>query len=151
MKQFTRRTVLRCSGMEAASLALQSKRIAWTQSALSAPLATTTAGTVSGFLANGVNVFKGIPYGGDTEKTRFKAPGPPEPWSGVKECIRFASMAPQLTIARVSSGAAPRVARDQSVQNEDCLHLNVWTAGLRDHKKRPVLATFMAAHITMEP
>ena len=50
MKQFTRRTVLRCSGMAAASLALQSKIIAWTQSALSAPLATTTAGKVSGFI-----------------------------------------------------------------------------------------------------
>ena len=32
--------------------------------------------------------------------------------------------------------------RAPSVQSEDCLHLNVWTAGLRDRKKRPVLVYF---------
>ncbi|MGD0292376.1 MAG: carboxylesterase family protein [Terracidiphilus sp.] len=142
MKQFTRRTLLRCSGMAAASLALQTRGIAWAQSALPAPLATTTTGKVSGLIADGVNVFKGIPYGGDTAKTRFKSPAPPAPWSGVKECFRFAAMAPQLTMARAASGAAPRVAQDQNVQSEDCLHLNVWTSGLRDHRKRPVLVYF---------
>jgi para-nitrobenzyl esterase len=139
MKQLTRRNMLRCSGMAAASLALQTRGIAWAQSSLPAPLATTTAGKVSGLIADGVNVFKGIPYGGDTAKTRFKAPVPPAPWSDVKECTHFASMAPQLTMARATPGAAPRIARDQS---EDCLHLNVWTAGLRDHRKRPVLVYF---------
>ena len=139
MMKFTRRSLLRCSGMAAASLALQSRGIAWAQSALLAPLATTTAGKVSGILVDGVNVFKGIPYGGDTAKTRFKAPLPPAPWIDVKECTRFPAMAPQLTPARAASGAAPRVARDQS---EDCLHLNVWTSGLRDHRKRPVLVYF---------
>jgi para-nitrobenzyl esterase len=142
MKQFTRRTMLRCSGMAAASLALQTKGIAWAQSVLPTPLATTTAGKVSGVFVDGVNVFKGIPYGGDTAKTRFKAPVPPAPWSGVKECTNFAAMAPQLTISRATTSAAPRVARDQSVQSEDCLHLNVWTAGLRSHGKRPVLVYF---------
>jgi hypothetical protein len=111
MKQFTRRNLLRCSGMAAASLALQTRGIAWAQSALLAPLATTTAGKVSGFIADGVNVFKGIPYGGDTAKTRFKAPAPPAPWTGVMECTRFAAMAPQLMTARANPGAAARVAR----------------------------------------
>ena len=32
--------------------------------------------------------------------------------------------------------------RDQGVQSEDCLHLNVFTPGLRDGKKRPVLVYF---------
>jgi para-nitrobenzyl esterase len=112
MKQFTRRSMLRCSGMAAASLALQTRGIAWAQSALLAPPATTTAGKVSGVLVDGVNVFNGIPYGGDTAKTRFKAPAPTTPWKGVKECTRFAAMAPQLMIARAPSGVAPRLARD---------------------------------------
>ena len=51
-------------------------------------------------------------------------------------------MAPQLTIARPSAGGPPRVARDQGVQSEDCLHLNVWTAGMREPRKRPVLVYF---------
>jgi para-nitrobenzyl esterase len=95
-------------------------------------MATTAAGKISGVLEDGVNVFKGIPYGGDTAKTRFRPPLPPAPWRGVLECRDFAAMAPQLT----SRGA------NQSRQSEDCLHLNVWTAGLRDGKRRPVLVYF---------
>jgi len=94
-----------------------------------APLAATKAGKISGAVEDGVNVFKGIPYGGDTAQTRFLAPAPPKPWKEVRECTRFAAMAPQLS-------------RSQGVQSEDCLHLNVWTAGLRDRKKRPVLVYF---------
>ncbi len=140
MKRFDRRRFLGCAGVAAASLALRtSKSIAWAEGA---PLATTTAGKISGLLDEGINVFKGIPYGEDTAKTRFKAPIPPTPWKDVKECTRFAPMAPQLTIARPSNGGPARVARDQGNQSEDCLHLNVWTAALRDHGKRPVLVYF---------
>jgi para-nitrobenzyl esterase len=118
MKRFDRRSFLRYSGVAAASLA-------WADGA---PLATTAAGKISGVVEDGVNVFKGIPYGGDTAQTRFKAPAPPRPWKGVMECTRFAAMAPQLAA--------------RGAQSEDCLHLNVWTAGLRDRKKRPVLVYF---------
>ncbi len=140
MKRFDRRRFLGCAGVAAASLALRtSKSVAWAEGA---PLATTTAGKISGLLDEGINVFKGIPYGEDTAKTRFKTPIPPTPWKDVKECTRFAPMAPQLTIARPSNGGPARVARDQGNQSEDCLHLNVWTAALRDHGKRPVLVYF---------
>ncbi|MGA2351059.1 MAG: carboxylesterase family protein [Terracidiphilus sp.] len=135
MKRFNRRVFMRSTGVIAASWALQSKGIAWAEGA---PFATTTAGKVSGAFADGVNVFKGIPYGGDTAETRFKAPVPPTPWSDVKECTHFAAMAPQLVGAR----AMTRAAHGEGGQSEDCLHLNVWTAGLRDHRKRPVLVYF---------
>ena len=36
----------------------------------------------------------------------------------------------------------PGAPRDQGVQSEECLHLNVFTPGLRDGKKRPVLVYF---------
>jgi len=140
MKRFDRRRFLGCTGVAAALLALRtSKGVAWAEGA---PLATTTAGKISGLLDEGVNVFKGIPYGEDTAKTRFKAPIRPTPWKDVKECTRFAPMAPQLTIARPSNGGPARAARDQGNQSEDCLHLNVWTAALRDLGKRPVLVYF---------
>jgi para-nitrobenzyl esterase len=142
MKRFDRRALLRYSGMAAASLALQSKGIVWAQTAPAAPLATTTAGKVSGAMVDRVNVFKGIPYGADTAKTRFKAPVPPTPWSDIKDCTRFTTMAPQLGAPRPVTSPALRGARDQSVQSEDCLHLNVWTPGLRDNGKRPVLVYF---------
>ena len=139
MNQIDRRSFLRCSTLATASLALGAHRTAWAESA---PLATTTAGKVRGLVADGVNVFKGIPYGGDTAKTRFKAPVPPTPWRDVKECTHFTTLAPQLVATRAAGTAAPRGPRDMGVQSEDCLHLNIWTAGLRDHRKRPVLVYF---------
>jgi para-nitrobenzyl esterase len=146
MKRFDRRTLLRYSGMAAASLALHSKGIAWTQTPQPVPLANTMAGGVSGAFIDGVNVFKAIPYGADTAKTRFKAPVPPAPWIDVKDCTKFAAMAPQLISPalanRLPTSGLPRPTRDQSLQSEDCLHLNVWTAGLRDKMKRPVLVYF---------
>ena len=79
MREFDRRTLLRYSGMAAASLMLHGKQFAFGEDA--PPVATTTAGKVSGRVENGINVFRGIPYGEDTRKTRFKAPLPVSPWS----------------------------------------------------------------------
>jgi para-nitrobenzyl esterase len=146
MKRFDRRTLLRYSGIAAASLALQSKAIAWAESTSPAPLATTKAGKVSGAFIDGLNVFKGIPYGADTATTRFQPPIPPAPWTDIKDCTSFTTMAPQLIspalAGRLPTSGLPRGPRDPGAQSEDCLHLNVWTPGLRDNKKRAVLVYF---------
>jgi para-nitrobenzyl esterase len=138
MKHFNRRNFLRATAAVAASFAL-TRKTAWAQAG---PLATTTAGEIRGAFIDGVNVFKAIPYGADTAKTRFKAPLAPTPWNNVLQCTAFNTMAPQSTSMRPSSTLAARVARDVGIESEDCLHLNVWTAGLRDHRKRPVLVYF---------
>jgi para-nitrobenzyl esterase len=153
MNRFDRRTLLQGSGMVAASLALRTKAFAW---ANGAPVATTTAGKIVGVVEDGINVFKSVPYGGDTAKTRFRAPVAPAPWVGVKECVSFTTMAPQLVAARAgvrqaasptgnmptSASGVPGGPPDHGAQSEDCLRLNVFTAGLRDGKKRPVLVYF---------
>src|SRR5690242_10990661 len=64
------------------------------------PVATTTAGKISGYTEDGIHIFKSVPYGADTARTRFQPPVPPEKWAGVKECTRFTTMAPQLVPAR---------------------------------------------------
>ncbi len=46
------------------------------------------------------------------------------------------------TAERTSAAGVPGAPRDQGVQSEDCLRLNVFTPGLRDGKKRPVLVYF---------
>lgn len=90
------------------------------------PVATTRAGRVRGYVDSAVNVFKGIRYGADTANRRFMPPLPPEPWSEVHDAIAYGS-------------AAPQPARTTDKPNEDCLFLNVWTPGLRDGRKRPVM------------
>src|SRR5205823_11895760 len=102
MREFNRRTLLRYSGMAAASLMLHRERFVFGQGA---PLATTTAGKVSGRVENGINVFRGIPYGEDTRKTRFKATLPVAPWSGVKECVEWSTRAPQMNAERSGRAA----------------------------------------------
>jgi para-nitrobenzyl esterase len=145
MRKFDRRTALRYSGIAAASMVLRGERFAFGEDA---PMAATTAGKVSGRVENGVNVFRGIPYGEDTKNTRFKAPLPVAAWSGVNECVEWSTRAPQLTGERAgrvaAAGGEPartgfHLPPDKGEQSEDCLHVNVWTPGLRDGKKRPVL------------
>ncbi len=97
-----------------------------------------TAGQIRGLLDRRIAVFKGIPYGDDTAKRRFQAPVPPPGWDGVRGMFEFAPMAPQGGGRR--TGLDP--AKPGTTISEDCLHLNVWTPGLRDGKKRPVLVYF---------
>jgi para-nitrobenzyl esterase len=91
-----------------------------------APVAATNSGKVRGYVDNGINVFKSIRYGADTASHRFMPPLPPEPWSDVRDALSYGPSAPQ-----------PSRATDKP--NEDCLFLNVWTPGLRDGRKRPVM------------
>ena len=112
------------------------------------PIVSTSAGKVQGLTAdNGVRVFKGIPYGASTGgQGRFRAPRPPEPWTGIRETIAYGPPTPQGR----PSNAPPLPPRDPNlppplinnnptgVQSEDCLVLNVWTPAT-DAAQRPVL------------
>jgi para-nitrobenzyl esterase len=123
-RSFLRQSAFVASGVAAASLV----RIPAFAGVLSieSPVASTTSGKVRGYVDSGINVFKGIRYGADTAKRRFMPPEPPEPWSDVREALAYGPSAPQ-----------PSRATDKP--NEDCLFLNVWTPGLRDGRKRPVM------------
>jgi para-nitrobenzyl esterase len=86
-----------------------------------------------------VQIFKGIPFAapplGDL---RWKAPAPVIPWSGVKECTKFgpSPMQGKPTPFMVYS---PEFLIPEEPINEDCLHLNIWTAAKSPSEKRPVL------------
>ena len=97
----------------------------------------TAAGRVRGMVDNGVHVFKGIPYGGATGGTmRFLPASKPAPWTGVRDMFEYGPMAPQVT---AGSADEANVSRRAMTPSEDCLVLNVWTRGLNDGAKRPVL------------
>jgi para-nitrobenzyl esterase len=93
--------------------------------AAAAPVATTKHGRVRGAVDQGVKVFKGVRYGADTSIRRFQPAVAPEPWSGIKDALEYGAASPQKS--------------DEPNQSEDCLFLNVWTPGLRDDAKRPVM------------
>jgi para-nitrobenzyl esterase len=84
-------------------------------------------GKIRGFREEGVNIFKGIPYGGRVSgDRRFRQPAAIEPWSGVRDASQLG--APAIQPARLYE---PEPA-------EDCLFLNIWTPA-NDNRKRPVM------------
>jgi para-nitrobenzyl esterase len=94
----------------------------------------TDAGQVSGTIANGVRVFKGIPFAAPpVADLRWKAPQAVAPWTGVKAADTFGAECMQTPYAANSP-----YARENGRLSEDCLYLNVWTAAASP-EKRPVM------------
>lgn len=90
------------------------------------PIVETSYGTISGYIDDGIYTFKGIPY---AQAERFMPPQKPDSWEGVREQTKFGPIAMQV------NSWSP-----DSVMNEDKLFtVNVWTQGVNDGKKRPVM------------
>jgi para-nitrobenzyl esterase len=90
-----------------------------------------TSGRIRGIRNKGVNIFKGIPYGGRISgDRRFRRPASLEPWTGVRDALQLG--APAIQPANGTRGL------NEPPPNEDCLFLNVWTPA-NDNKKRPVM------------
>ncbi len=106
-----------------------------------AAVAATRAGRVAGYIRRGIFTFKGIPYA-DTcaGSNRFMPPIKPKSWEGVRSSRQYGYVAPQGPRAGwANDEEAFMFAWDDGVQSEDCLRVNVWTPGVGDGKKRPVM------------
>lgn len=78
-----------------------------------------------------VTVWRGIPFAADTGgQNRFKPPQSREPWNGTYIASNFGSACP--------AGAAPYGGPD-TVYDEDCLNLNIWSSANSTTEKRPVM------------
>jgi para-nitrobenzyl esterase len=124
-RTFVKQAALLIAGAQAAS---------WSRFAAAEAVsvtAATSAGTVRGTAIDGVNVFKGVPYGATTAgKNRFMPPAKPAAWTGTRDALAYGPTAPQTT-GTPRAGALP--------ENEDCLVLNVFTPALGRGRGRPVM------------
>ena len=97
----------------------------------------TTFGKIKGSRRGDIHAFRGVPYGAPTGgNNRFLPASAPAPWTDVKTCAEIGPRAPQ-TQARIIHewGVLYRL----EAASEECLVLNVWSKGLADNAKRPVM------------
>jgi para-nitrobenzyl esterase len=91
------------------------------------PVVKTRSGDVRGSVAEGVNVFKGIPYAAPpVGANRLRPPQPVPPWSGVRDALTFGPKPPQPAYPPDVSAVLPELAGP----GEDCLNLNIWSPDL---------------------
>jgi len=127
--KISRREWLASAAATAAALAVSTRARA-TGEGVATPVVQTGHGPVRGRVEAGVNAFRGIRYGAPpVGALRFRPPRPPQTWSKVFEADKFGAAAMQTP-----GPDAPKTEE----HSEDCLFLNVWTAGL-DARKRPVM------------
>ena len=101
----------------------------------------TAAGKVRGFTRNGIHTFRGIPYAATTEgAARWMPPSKPKPWTGIRSCMYYGPTCPQGSRAGWANDENAFLFQwDDGQPGEDCLRINLWTPGLNDNKKRPIM------------
>lgn len=96
----------------------------------------TQNGQVRGYIHKGIFTYKGIPYG---KAERFQVAEKPAPWKGIRSSLSYGAVCPIDATTSVNDEMEFPFHHDWGYPNEDCLKLNVWTPGISDQKKRPVM------------
>jgi para-nitrobenzyl esterase len=97
----------------------------------------TDNGKVRGYISDDIFTFKGIPYG---QAERFETATKAASWKGVRSSMTYGPVAPLLSpTTSVQDESEFVFDHDWGYTSEDCLVLNVWSPGLADGRKRPVM------------
>ena len=99
----------------------------------------TIYGKVRGSQRRGIHVFRGIPYGANTGgENRFMPAKAPVSWAGIRSTLWYGRTCPAFW--RAGGDESMFVwQNDVGFMDEDCLVANVWTPGINDNRKRPVM------------
>ena len=91
-----------------------------------------------------VQVFRGIPYAAPpVGDLRWRDPAAVAPWEGVRSATEFGNICHQGgALAAMTNESLP-------TRSEDCLYLNVWTAGIGGETKRPVMVWIHGGGLTL--
>ena len=134
--RLSRRSLLQSSAFATAAAALPASAATIESKSISS-VVETNCGKVRGVVVNGVHIYRGIPYGAPTDgANRFMPPRKPESWTGVRDAFQNGHSSPQNSPA---PGAIGWGLRGNALQGEDCLVLNVFSNGVNDGHKRPVM------------
>jgi para-nitrobenzyl esterase len=101
-------------------------------------LTSTESGDVIGYVHKGVYNFKGIPY---AKAERFMPPEKPDSWEGVRSSRSYGPVCP-IDVASMILWDELEFAQQHNfwfMKEEECLNLNVWSPGINDAQKRPVM------------
>lgn len=94
-------------------------------------------GKLAGFLKNGIYIYKGIPY---AKAERFMPPVAADKWDDIRSSRAYGPTCPQnKRMGWYSDEQAFAFNWDDGYPDENCLRVNIWTPGLKDGKKRPVM------------
>ena len=97
----------------------------------------TESGKVRGYTHNSIFTYKGIPY---AQAERFTAPVKPKPWTDVRSSLSYGPVCPlENPTTSVQDEGEFFFHHDWGYTSEDCLRLNIWSPGINDGKKRPVM------------
>jgi len=99
--------------------------VAWGQE----PVVKVEGGSIQGVasMADGVTVFRGVPYAAPpVGELRWKRPQPVVKWKGVRKADTFSNICWQPGNAVGTFYGNEFYWKEQTVQSEDCLYLNIW-------------------------
>lgn len=99
----------------------------------------TKYGKVRGYIDDGIYTFKGIPY---AKAERFMPPQAPDQWQDVRQCTLFGPAAMQPTRQTWKGQSDNNFGFQYNVEpmdEQNSFVVNVWSQGINDGKKRPVL------------
>jgi para-nitrobenzyl esterase len=97
----------------------------------------TEAGLVAGYIEDGIYTYKGIPY---AQADRFMPPIKPKAWTGIRSSRAYGPTCPQgKRMGWLIDEMAFQSRWDDGFPGEDCLRVNIWTKGINDKGKRPVM------------